>query len=346
MGWNSWNHFAKQGHRQDVRTAADALVSTGMKDAGYVYINIDDTWEGERDAQGNIQANSKFPDMKALADYVHSKGLKIGIYSGPGPRPAAVRGSPRPRRAGRTDLRRLGNRLSQVRPLQFSRHHEKERPTIRPRIQMMLAAYEKMHDALKKPDAPWSSRSANTAGTRSGNGHRESAAISGAPPTISMTLHSMANIGFAQAGLAKYAGPGHWNDPDMLEVGNGKMTRRRIHHPHEPVGDPCRAAACRQRSFANVRRNQCDPHQQDVIAIDQDPPANRATASAPRAPLKSGPSRSRMAPSPSLSSTAATMRNRCRCPCRSSASPPRVRYTTSGIPQTTATAPGWSPSTG
>ena len=60
------------------------MVSSGMRDAGYTYINIDDTWEGERDAQGNIQSNSKFPDMKALADYVHSKGLKIGIYSSPG----------------------------------------------------------------------------------------------------------------------------------------------------------------------------------------------------------------------------------------------------------------------
>ena len=67
---------------------ADAMVSSGMRDAGYIYVNIDDTWEGERDAQGNIQTNEKFPDMKALADYVHSKGLKLGIYSSPGPRPA------------------------------------------------------------------------------------------------------------------------------------------------------------------------------------------------------------------------------------------------------------------
>ena len=70
-----------------VRAQADAMVSTGMRDAGYIYVNIDDTWQDERDAQGNIQTNSKFPDMKALADYVHSKGLKIGIYSSPGRRP-------------------------------------------------------------------------------------------------------------------------------------------------------------------------------------------------------------------------------------------------------------------
>jgi alpha-galactosidase len=84
MGWNSWNLFAGRVTDKDVRAAADAMISSGMKDAGYIYVNIDDTWQGERDAQGNIHANSKFPDMKALADYVHSKGLKIGIYSGPG----------------------------------------------------------------------------------------------------------------------------------------------------------------------------------------------------------------------------------------------------------------------
>ena len=86
MGWNSWNHFATHVTDKDVRDAADAIVSSGMKDAGYIYVNIDDAWQGKRDTSGNIVPNGKFPDMKALADYVHSKGLKIGIYSGPGPK--------------------------------------------------------------------------------------------------------------------------------------------------------------------------------------------------------------------------------------------------------------------
>src|SRR5277367_7041287 len=86
MGWNSWNHFAKDVTDADVRASADIIVSSGMRDAGYIYVNIDDAWQGERDAQGVLHPNSKFPDMKALADYVHSKGLKIGIYSGPGPK--------------------------------------------------------------------------------------------------------------------------------------------------------------------------------------------------------------------------------------------------------------------
>ena len=86
MGWNSWNLFADKVDDQTVRTMADAMVSSGMRDAGYIYVNIDDTWEGVRDANGVLGTNHKFPDMKALADYVHSKGLKIGIYSSPGPR--------------------------------------------------------------------------------------------------------------------------------------------------------------------------------------------------------------------------------------------------------------------
>src|SRR2546427_8665397 len=89
MGWNSWNHFARKIDDATVRAQADAMVSSGMRDAGYGYINIDDTWEGERDAKGVIHPNSKFPDMKALADYAHSKGLKLGIYSSPGPQTCA-----------------------------------------------------------------------------------------------------------------------------------------------------------------------------------------------------------------------------------------------------------------
>jgi alpha-galactosidase len=85
MGWNSWNKFAGKVDDAAVRGVADAMVSSGMSKAGYVYVNIDDTWEGSRDRDGNVTTNRKFPDMKALADYVHSKGLKIGIYLLPRP---------------------------------------------------------------------------------------------------------------------------------------------------------------------------------------------------------------------------------------------------------------------
>src|SRR5437773_3761409 len=78
MGWHSCNKFAGRVDDATVRAIADAMTGNGMKEAGYLYVNIDDTWEGGRDSQGNIQTNKKFPDMKALADYVHSKALKLG----------------------------------------------------------------------------------------------------------------------------------------------------------------------------------------------------------------------------------------------------------------------------
>src|SRR3954452_18499352 len=77
-GWNSWNHFEAKIDDATVRAQADAMFASAIRDAGYRYINIDDTWEGERDASGVIHTNKKFPDMKALADYVHAKGLKLG----------------------------------------------------------------------------------------------------------------------------------------------------------------------------------------------------------------------------------------------------------------------------
>ena len=114
--------FAGKVTDKDIRDTADLLVSSGMRDAGYVYVNIDDTWEGKRDADGKIQSNEKFPDMKALADYVHSKGLKLGIYSSPGAKTCArYRGQPGARGAGCGDLCGVGDRLPEVRPVQLWR---------------------------------------------------------------------------------------------------------------------------------------------------------------------------------------------------------------------------------
>ena len=86
MGWNSWNKFGCNVNEKLIRETADAMVSSGMKEAGYEYINIDDCWHGKRDSLGFIQPDSeRFPSgMKALADYIHSKGLKLGIYSDAG----------------------------------------------------------------------------------------------------------------------------------------------------------------------------------------------------------------------------------------------------------------------
>src|SRR5437762_3261181 len=93
MGWNSWNKFGCNVSEEMIRQMADAMVSSGMKDAGYQYVVIDDCWQVERDASGNIVADAKrFPaGIKALADYVHSRGLKFGIYSDAGSKTCAKR---------------------------------------------------------------------------------------------------------------------------------------------------------------------------------------------------------------------------------------------------------------
>jgi alpha-galactosidase len=227
MGWNSWNHFARRVTDADVRAAADAIVSSGMRDAGYIYVNIDDTWEGQRDAQGNITANSKFPDMKALGDYVHSKGLKLGIYSSPGPKTCAgFAGSYGHEQQDANTYAKWGIDYLKYDLCSYEGIMKKAAPNDQQKQwEMMQAAYEKMHQALldtHRPivfslcqygfDAVW-----NWGPKVGGNLWRTTG-------DINDSYDRMSVIGFAQAGLSKYVGPGHWNDPDMLEVGNGHMT--------------------------------------------------------------------------------------------------------------------------
>jgi alpha-galactosidase len=215
MGWNSWNHFAEKVDDATIRATADALVSTGLRDAGYIYLNIDDTWAGKRDANGVMHPNEKFPDMKALADYVHSKGLKLGIYSGPGPKTCAgYEGS-------------LGHEEQDAQTyaqwgIDYLKYDWCQQPP--QRVEDMKNAYAKMHDALAKTGRPivlslcqygwhkvweWGPSVGGNLWRTTGD--------------ITDRYNSMAEIGFNQNGLEKFAGPGHWNDPDMLEVGNGGM---------------------------------------------------------------------------------------------------------------------------
>jgi alpha-galactosidase len=224
MGWNSWNHFAAKIDDATVRAQADAMVSSGMRDAGYRYINIDDTWEGTRDAQGVIHPNAKFPDMKALADYVHSKGLKLGIYSSPGPKTCAgYEGSygheaqdAKTYAAWGVDY--LKYDLCSLSEPMIAAHDLDKAQAIE------LAAYAKMRDALRATGRPivyslcqygfyqvW-----RWGGSVGGNAWRTTGDITDKFPR-------MVQIGLSQAGLSKYARPGQWNDPDMLEVGNGGM---------------------------------------------------------------------------------------------------------------------------
>ena len=228
MGWNSWNFFAERVTDKDIRAAADQLISTGMKDAGYIYVNIDDTWEAERDATGLLHTNSKFPDMKALADYVHSKGLKIGIYSGPGTKTcggyAASLGHEEQdaKMYAAWGIDYLKYDLCSFIPDVMQKQAPNDKAA---QMRLMIAAYDKMGKALKSTgrpivyslcqygwDSPW-----EWAPALGGNSWRTTGDITPEWDRIYTILSQ-------QEGLEKYAGPGHWNDPDMLEVGNGKLT--------------------------------------------------------------------------------------------------------------------------
>jgi len=226
MGWNSWNWFAGKVTDADIRKAADLIVSSGMRDAGYVYVNIDDTWEGKRDAQGNITTNEKFPDMKALADYVHSKGLKIGIYSSPGPQTCArYEGSFGHEEQDAKTYADWGFDYLKYDLCSYGKNMRDAHPDdIAAQYMMMREAYEKMHQALLKTGRPivysfcqyGLDQSWQWAPSVGANLWRTTG-------DIQANYTSMMRIALSQAGLSKFAGPGHWNDPDMLEVGNGKM---------------------------------------------------------------------------------------------------------------------------
>ncbi len=128
MGWNSWNCWASAVSDAKVRAAADAMVRSGLAAHGFQYVNIDDCWEGPRDAKGEIRSNEKFPDMKALADYVHGKGLKLGIYSSPGPKTCAgYEASWKHEQQDADTYAQLGHRLPQVRLVLLRQHRRRIR---------------------------------------------------------------------------------------------------------------------------------------------------------------------------------------------------------------------------
>ena len=268
MGWNSWNKFAGKITDADVRTMADAMVASGMNKVGYTYINIDDTWELGRDANGAITVNTKFPDMKALADYVHSKGLKIGIYTSPGPKTCAgYEGS-------------YGHEVQDAKTyaawgIDYLKYDLCGARAIYPSSQANhQGLYQKMGEALLQTGRPivyslcqygendpwkWGSKVSGNLWRTTGD--------------IRDSWESMDKIGFSQLDIASYTRPGHWNDPDMLEIGNGGMNgdEYRTHMSlwsllSAPLiaGNDLRTMSDETKSILMNR---------EVIAIDQDPDA-------------------------------------------------------------------------
>lgn len=215
MGWNSWNCFGHDVTDADVRAAADAMVASGLSEHGWTYINIDDCWQGGRDTNGNIFSNAKFPDMKMLTDYVHGKGLKIGIYSSPGPETCAhYEGS---YGHEEQDARRYAEWGFDYLKYDWCSY---DQIAHNPNRDQMKRPYQVMSRALinVRRDIVFSLCQYGM-----GNVWEWGAEVGGncwrTSGDISDTWASMSINGFRQAGLEKFAGPGHWNDPDMLVIG-------------------------------------------------------------------------------------------------------------------------------
>ena len=266
MGWNGWNKFAESVDDATVRDMADVMVSSGMSKFGYVYVNIDDTWQGPRDAHGNITSNRKFPNMKALADYVHSKGLKIGLYSSPGPKTCA--GYPGSYSHEQQDANQWAAWGFDYIKYDWCSAGDIYKDTD------MRGVYQKMGDALLKTGRPivfslcqYGQEQVWTWGAKAGGNLWRTTG------DIEDKWSSMSKIGFRQFDIAAYIRPGHWNDPDMLEIGNGGMTADE-YRTHMSLWSMLAAPLL----AGNDLRTMTDETKSilmnaDVIAIDQDPAA-------------------------------------------------------------------------
>ncbi len=273
MGWNSFNYFSHNVTDKDIRDAADQMVAMGMKDVGYTYVNIDAAWEGARDANGVLHTNDRFPDMKALADYVHSKGLKIGIYSSPGPKTCGHdEGSYGHEEQDAKMYADWGVDYLKYDLCGF-RDLMRERAPNDPaeQMKMMIDSYDKMAKALKatgRPivfsvcqygmDAPW-----EWVPALGGNLWRTTY-------DIKPNWNSIYTILSQQEGLQRYAGPGHWNDPDMLEVGNGQLSPAE-NRSHFSMWAMLSAPLLAGNDLVHMKAEVLDIlTRRDVIALDQD----------------------------------------------------------------------------
>ncbi len=270
MGWNSWNKFSCNVNEQMIREMADAMVSSGLKDAGYIYINIDDCWHGQRDSRGFIHPDpERFPHgMKALADYVHSKGLKIGIYSDAGYKTCAGR----PGSRGHEYQDALTYAKWGIDYLKYDWCNTEGL--------CAPGAYMTMREALNAVGRPivfsiceWGTSKPWEWAKDVGNLWRTTGDISANfahnvdhGTWIQLSVLSILD---QQDSLRQYAGTGHWNDPDMLEVGNG-MT---VNEDRAHFSMWCMLAA--PLIAGNDLKNMTPETKeiltnQEVIAVDQD----------------------------------------------------------------------------
>ena len=264
MGWNSWNKFACDVDEQKIREVADAMATNGMKAAGYEFIVIDDCWHGRRDTLGFIQPDPKrFPaGMKALVDYVHSKGLKFGIYSDAGDKTCGGR----PGSRGHEFQDALTYAQWGIDYLKYDWCSTEGLS--------QKGAYTTMRNALAHAGHPvvfslceWGSSQPWTWAAPVGHLWRTTGDIYNCWDCLQdngggWRAYGVMRIVDMQDGLRQYAGPGHWNDPDMLEVGNGVHDRPTKYRTHMTLWcAPRRPPHRRQRPAPDEPANPGRAHQ-------------------------------------------------------------------------------------
>ncbi len=274
MGWNSWNQFGCRINENLVREMADAMVESGMKESGYQYIVIDDCWQSGRDSAGNIIVDEHaFPSgIKALADYIHSKGLKFGLYSDGGVKTCA--GRPGSRGYEFQDARTYAS--WGVDYLKYDWCYSEG--------QNAEASYRLMRDALFQAGRPVVFSMCEWGSNEPWLWAREIAHLWRTTGDISDCFSCESNWGSLgvmqildlQVKLRSYAGPGHWNDPDMLEVGNDglSITEAQAHFGLWCLlSAPLMAGNNLKSMPEEIAAILCN---KEVIAIDQDPLGRQA----------------------------------------------------------------------
>ncbi|TKY69000.1 Alpha-galactosidase 1 [Spatholobus suberectus] len=263
MGWNSWNHFYCRHNETIIRETADALVSSGLSKLGYIYVNIDDCWgEIARDGDGNLVAHkTKYPSgIKAIADYVHGKGLKLGIYSDAGYFTCS-----------KTQPGSLGHEEQDANTfaswdVDYLKYDNCDNGGIKP-----LDRYPIMTRALIKAGRPiyfslceWGDMHPALWGYQVGNSWRTTDDIQ----DNWASMLSRADVNEAYADLAR---PGGWNDPDMLEIGNGGMKKSEyiVHFSLWAISKAPLIIGCDIRHMSEDTKEILS--NTEVIAVDQDP---------------------------------------------------------------------------
>jgi alpha-galactosidase len=269
MGWNSWNKFGCNVSEDLIRQMADAMVKSGMTDAGYQYVVIDDCWQVLRDQNANIVPDpQRFPSgIRALADYVHARGLKFGIYSDAGSKTCAGR----PGGLGHEHQDALQYAAWGVDYLKYD--------WCNTTTQDAQASYAVIRNALNTAGRPivlsiceWGTAKPWLWGKAvGGNLWRTTGDINDKWETKNKQSLGMLDILDLQDGLESFAGPGHWNDPDMLEVGNGGMTTPE-YRAHFSLWSILAAPLIAGNDLRNMSPDiQAILTNKEVIAVNQDP---------------------------------------------------------------------------